>query len=391
MEAKRIISSFSAAPFYPSNSLLLMAYFKFLHFSAIGRQFANTLRTWPAVISWAVHGGPLKPFSVSMKGIFPDMAAAVRKAAYATSLMAVIFISVCGVNTGDCRAATTGIQPRGLSFEYRGISIHYEEQGQGQPLILLHGYGASTYSWRHVLPYFSRSYRVIAIDLKGFGLSDKPTDSDYSVPEQSRMVYEFIRIHRLENVILAGHSLGGAVSLLTCLMQSDQGAHAISKLILIDTASYKQDLPLFISILTVPIINELSLSLTSSNFKSRMILRKAFFDPSKITNEMVTTYGANLSLPGASQALIKTAKQMVPSNLDEISERYKSIDIPVLLIWGEKDEIVPLEVGRKLAGNIRNSRLVVVPNCGHVPQEECPNQAIEAMEKFLSAQTGARK
>ena len=78
-------------------------------------------------------------------------------------------------------------------------------------------------------------------------------------------------------------------------------------------------------------------------------------------------------------------------NLEEISGRYKSINIPVLLIWGEKDKIVPLEIGRKLAGNIPNSKLVVVPNCGHVPQEECPIQAIEAMESFLSYQTGAMK
>ena len=319
------------------------------------------------------------------------MDGAMRKLAYVNSLIMIIVLCVCGFNAIDGRGDATSIQPSKSRFEYKGISINYEDQGQGQPLILLHGYGASTYSWRHVSPYFSKSYRVIAIDLKGFGLSDKPVDSDYSVLEQSRMVYEFIRVHCLENVVLAGNSLGGAVSLLTYLMQSDQGTHHISKLILIDTASYQQDLPLYISILRVPIINELSLCLTSSNFKSRMTLRKAFFDHSKITEQMVATYGAYLSLPGASQALIKTAKQMIPSNLEEISERYKSIDIPVLLIWGENDEIVPLEVGRKLAGHIPNSKLVVVPNCGHIPQEECPNQAIEAMESFLSDQTGAMK
>jgi pimeloyl-ACP methyl ester carboxylesterase len=319
------------------------------------------------------------------------MDGAMKKLAYVNLFMAIIFIYGCGLNAIDGRGDTTRIQPSKSSFQYRGISINYEDQGQGQPLILLHGYGTSTYSWRYVSPYFSKSYRVIAIDLKGFGLSDKPTDGDYSVVEQSRIVYEFIRVHRLENVILAGHSLGGAVSLLTYLMQSDQGAHHISKLILIDTASYKQDLPVFISILRVPIINKLSLCLTSNNIKSRMILRKAFFDHSKITKEMVTTYGAYLSLPGASQALIKTAKQIIPPNLEEISGRYKSINIPVLIIWGEKDKIVPLEVGRKLAENIPNSKFVVVPNCGHVPQEECPNQAIEAMESFLSYQTGTMK
>jgi pimeloyl-ACP methyl ester carboxylesterase len=306
-----------------------------------------------------------------------------RKSACFSSLVVVLFLGGWCLNALAAQGSATTIQPGKSSFEYRGASINYEDHGQGQPLILLHGYGASTYSWRHVSPYFSKSYRVIAIDLKGFGLSDKPKDSDYSVLEQSRMVAEFIRVHRLENVILAGHSLGGAVSLLTYLLQADQGAHAISKLILIDAASYPQDLPLFISILRVPVINDLSLRLTGSNFKARMILKKAFFDHSKITEEIVATYGGYLSLPGASRALIETAKQMIPVNLDEISERYKSITIPVLLIWGENDEIVPLEVGRKLAGNIPNAKLVVVPNCGHVPQEECPDQAIEAMASFL--------
>ena len=314
-----------------------------------------------------------------------------RKVAWVSSLMAVMLICGCGLPAIDGRGDAAGLQPGKPRFEYRGTSINYEDQGQGQPLILLHGFGASTYSWRHVMPHFSRSYRVIAIDLKGFGLSDKPLDDDYTVRDQSRIISEFIRVHHLENVILAGHSLGGAVSLLTYLMQSDHDTHRISKLILLDTASYKQDLPAFISILRVPVLNELSLLLTSSNFKSRMILRQAFFDHSKITEEMVTTYGSYLSLPGASQALIKTANQILPSDLEEISGRYKGIAVPVLLIWGEKDEIVPLEVGRRLAGNIPHAELVVVPNCGHVPQEECPNQTIEAMESFLSHQTGAIK
>jgi len=297
----------------------------------------------------------------------------------------------CGFNAIGGRGEAERTQQKKYSFAYRGISIHYEEQGRGQPLILVHGYGASTYSWRHVLPHFSKSYRVIAIDLKGFGLSDKPTDNDYTLPEQSRIISEFIRVHRLENVILAGHSLGGAVALYTYLLQADHDARPVSKLILLDTASYHQDLPAFVSILRVPIINDLSLLLTSSNFKSRMILRKAFFDDSKITAEMVATYGAYLSLPGASQALIKTAKQMIPPDIEEISERYKDIAVPVLLIWGENDEIVPLEVGRKLARNIPKATLVVIPNCGHVPQEECPSQAIEAMQSFLSDQTGDGK
>jgi pimeloyl-ACP methyl ester carboxylesterase len=236
------------------------------------------------------------------------------------------------------------------------------------------------------LPHFSKAYRVIAIDLKGFGLSDKPMDNNYSVLDQSDIISEFIRVHNLDDVILVGNSMGGAVSLFTYLMQSDHGAHHISKLILIDSAGYKQRLPDFIAILTIPIVNVLSLSLTSSHFRAKMVLNESFYDHTKITEDIVATYAAYHSLPGTSHALIKTAQQLVPPNFDEMAERYKSITIPVLIIWGDKDTIVPLQVGRKLAANIPNSKLVVIPNCGHIPQEECPSKTIEAMESFLTYQ-----
>ena len=275
------------------------------------------------------------------------------------------------------------MKSRQSTFEYKGFSINYEDQGQGQPIILLHGFGASTYTWRHIAPYFSKAYRVIAIDLKGHGLSDKPRDDNYSVSDQSDIIYEFIKVHNLDNVTLVGNSMGGAVSIVTYLMQCDHGTNHISKLVLIDSASYKQRLPLFISILRVPIINVLVPCLTSTKFRARNVLHEAFFDRTKITEDIVETYASFLSLPGASYALTKTAQQIVPPNFDEVTERYKSIKIPVLIIWGEKDIIIPSEVGRKLAANIPNSKLVVIPNCGHIPQEERPSQAIEAMESFM--------
>ncbi|MGA2937321.1 MAG: alpha/beta fold hydrolase [Syntrophobacteraceae bacterium] len=149
------------------------------------------------------------------------------------------------------------MEPKESSFEYKGFSINYEDHGHGQPLILLHGFGASTYTWRYVLPHFSKAYRVIAIDLKGFGLSDKPKDNNYSVSDQSYIISEFIRVHSLDNVILAGHSIGGAVSIITYLMQCDNSTTHISKLVLIGAACYKQRPPKFISILRVPIVNVL--------------------------------------------------------------------------------------------------------------------------------------
>ncbi|HIJ75368.1 MAG TPA: alpha/beta hydrolase [Deltaproteobacteria bacterium] len=304
------------------------------------------------------------------------------KLVYVSLFIAVVLIYGCELHNIDYRGETS-MKSRQSTFEYKGFSINYEDQGQGQPIILLHGFGAGTYTWRHILTHFSKAYRVIAIDLKGHGLSDKPRDNNYSVADQGDIIYEFIKEHSLDNVTLVGNSMGGAVSITTYLMQCDHGTNYISKLVLIDSASYRQRLPVFISVLRIPIINVLLPCLTSTKFRARNVLQEAFFDRTGITEDMVASYASYLSLPGSSYALTKTAQQIVPSNIDEVTERYKSITIPVLIIWGEKDTIIPLEVGRKLAANIPNSKLVVIPNCGHIPQEECPSQAIEAMESFM--------
>ncbi len=304
------------------------------------------------------------------------------KVAYVSVFIAVVLIYGCVLHGIDCRGET-GMNSRQSTFEYKGFSINYEDQGQGQPVIFLHGFGASIYTWRNLVPYFSKTHRVIAIDLKGHGLSDKPKDNNYSVADQSDIIYEFIKEHSLDNVTLVGNSMGGAISISTYLMQCDNGTQHISKLVLIDSASYKQRLPDFIFVLRIPIINVLLPCLTSTKFRAGKVLNEAFFDRTKITDDIVATYASYLALPGASYALTKTAQQIIPSNFDELTERYKTIKIPVLIIWGEKDTIIPLEVGRKLAANIPNSKLVVIPNCGHIPQEECPSQTIEAMESFM--------
>ena len=88
--------------------------------------------------------------------------------------------------------------------------------GEGNPVLLIHGFGASSYSWRHIIAPLAQKYRVITIDLKGFGESPKPRDDLYSVYEQARLVRNFILENDLQNVRIIGHSYGGGVALVTC-------------------------------------------------------------------------------------------------------------------------------------------------------------------------------
>ncbi len=101
------------------------------------------------------------------------------------------------------------------SFDYNGVKINYYEAGQGPPVILLHGFGASAYSWRFLGPALAKDHRVFTLDLKGYGLSDKPEDGKYAVSDQADLVAAFIRTRDLHDLVVMGHSMGGGVTLMT--------------------------------------------------------------------------------------------------------------------------------------------------------------------------------
>ena len=187
----------------------------------------------------------------------------------------------------------------------------------------------------------------------------------------------------MKDVILVGHSFGGAIALYSYLQMPQSHLNPVTKMILVDSASYRQQFPYFITVLRTPLLNRLALTVIPDEISIKTILRKVFYDDSKITGEMVTTYAGYLALPGAHYALIKTAEEIIPKNIDSIVSQYKNIHVPVSLVWGEKDEIIPLEIGQRLSQDIAGAKLQIIKDCGHAPQEECPAETIELFKNFL--------
>jgi pimeloyl-ACP methyl ester carboxylesterase len=266
-----------------------------------------------------------------------------------------------------------------------GVDLYYQTYGTGRPLLMLHGFGASSFSWRHLIQPFSRTHQLILLDLKGFGKSPKPSDNLYGVQNHADLIYDFILKKNLHDLTLVGHSLGGAVALLTAIKLMDEKKGRLRSLILIDAAAFRQDLPAFIDILRMPILGPLAVSFLSDKSKVRLILKKAYFDDSKITEDQITAYAIPLGTPGGEAALLKTARKIVPPNIDRITRRYLEIKVPVLIIWGREDEIVPVQVGKKLHQALPNSKLIVIDKCGHIPHEEKPEEVIPALTEFLRA------
>ena len=270
------------------------------------------------------------------------------------------------------------------TFDYQGIKINYYEAGQGRlNLILLHGFGASAYAWRFLGPKLAGDYHVFTLDLKGFGLSDKPPGGKYAVKDQAEMVAAFIHQKNLQHVVLIGNSMGGGVALMTYLLMQEGKPGPIQGLVLIDSAGYPQKLPWFIRLAQIPVLNTLGPRLLPPRFLTGLVLGKCYYDKDKITEEAIDAYAYYGSLPGAAAAVRQTAKQIFPAHLRDLTARYRHIRVPTLIVWGQEDEVIPVAVGRNFKRDLPDSQLAILPRCGHLPQEEEPQETLGLIRKFL--------
>ena len=260
-------------------------------------------------------------------------------------------------------------------------TLHCVSYGSGDPIIALHGLGGTLYSWRNLVNKFP-NHQLILFDLKGAGDSPKPHDKHYSIEDQANLILQFIRQNDLKNLTLMGNSYGGAVSLFLAIELSNERPSRLASLILIDSGGYDEDLPTHLKLLRAPLIGWLGLHLLL-RFSIKRVLRDSYYDKNKITDEQVDAYVNPVKAPGARYALLQTAKQAIPKNIDQITAQYKNISVPTLIIWGLDDRIIPLKIGGRLHLDLSHSTLELIDHCGHVPQEEQPERLAQVVLAFL--------
>jgi len=284
----------------------------------------------------------------------------------------------------DFAQAVHGVtyQPVGLGDEAVKLAVH--ESGQGKPLVLLHGLGASSYTWRMVIPELSRTHRVIAIDLKGFGQSDKPLDGRYSIFDQARLIEDYLRRNKIRNATLIGHSYGGGVALAVAMHQMDTATRNIDRLVLIDSIAYRQPMPFFFQLLRIPVLGEIGMSLIPPEVQMERAMEIAYYKDDKVARDAVNNYASALYSQGGRHALLFTINSLDPEQADELSKGYKDLNMPALLLWCDHDRIVLLSVGKRLAKDLPNARIKVIEDCGHIPHEEQPEQTLRVLEPFVA-------
>lgn len=265
------------------------------------------------------------------------------------------------------------------------LELASSSTGAGEPVLLIHGFGASSYSWRHIVEPLAQKNRVITIDLKGFGDSPKPRDDAYSVYDQARLIRNSILENDLQNLHIIGHSYGGGVALAVSIYLADSNPGLQKSLVLIDSVAYPQELPGFVKILATPILGPLVTYVVPDTLQVKNLLQKVYFNDDLIPQEAIDHYASNLGKPNAKYALLTSVRQMLPTDLQQFSENYASLTIPTLIIWSREDEIVPLEVGKRLHENLPNSKLVIMSDVGHAVQEEKPSLLLPHLRNFLEA------
>ncbi len=264
------------------------------------------------------------------------------------------------------------------------LELSYTSLGHGATILFLHGFGESKHTWRYLERDLARNYRLYSLDLKGFGDSPKTKDGLYSIYDQALLVENFIKKHRLKNVTIVGHSLGGGVAMVLALMAKKHSL-SIRRLVLINTMAYNQQLPSMLRLLNTPVIGPLGLRVMSGHWHALEAYKYAFSDDTKIPNEGVEQSAKMIENPDAKYAYIKTVAQLVPDDIEEITTRYKKITIPTLIIWGEDDISIGVYNAYRLHYILPNSRLKVFSKIGHMPHEEAPQKVIQEIRKFMKS------
>jgi pimeloyl-ACP methyl ester carboxylesterase len=272
-----------------------------------------------------------------------------------------------------------------LTAEVDGLRLNYSKSGpvNDKPtLLMVHGFGASLETWHDIWPLLTQDFQVVRVDLKGSGFSSKPSDGSYSPQTQAGLIRQFARAIGLTRVVLVGHSLGAGITLLAALEEQQHTEPVVQGLVLISAAALPQKTPFFVEAYRNRWLR-MAGRILPAQVKARTTLRRIFTVDQQITDDRVERYAHFLSLPNTESALVATAKALANVDAAATALQLGTLSVPTQIIWGDSDPAIPVANGRRLHALILNSQLDILPNTGHVPQEERPDETARLIRRFV--------
>lgn len=268
-------------------------------------------------------------------------------------------------------------------FDINGHTLHYIEEGKGETILFVHGTPSWSFDYRKVIQSLKETYRCVAIDHIGFGLSDKPEQYDYSTHNHSKTLEKFVLEKKLDNLTLVVHDFGGVIGLNFAIQYPEK----IKRLVVLNSWLWSSESdPDFIrmrKILKSPLLPFLYRYL---NFSPKFILPKSFGD-NKISPQLLKQYTKPFAKKTQRNGALAFAKSLLNDQewFEELWAKRQAIsNKPTLFVWGMKDPFIKAHYLEKFESSFVNSSTLKLEASGHFPQEEEPNKLIRAMLDFLS-------
>ena len=254
-----------------------------------------------------------------------------------------------------------------------------EVPGAGEPVVFVHGLLASSATWDGVLAPASAGRPAIAVDLPGFGCSERPWPYDYSVGGEVRSLVGFLDARGIGRAILVGNSLGGATAMLLAADHPER----VAALVLVAPATPEARIGWPVRLMQARGLGEAALASANRPLVAYGLRRWLFACPERVTAHAIDDAWLPLTIPGTNRAALRAVRSD--------RRRYLGLEarvrVPTLIVWGREDRVIPVGESERLRSRIAGSRLVVLPDSGHLPQREQPEAFARVVAEFVSALT----
>jgi pimeloyl-ACP methyl ester carboxylesterase len=272
------------------------------------------------------------------------------------------------------------------TVEVDELTLGYREAGQGDAVLLLHGWPTSSFLYREVMKPIARTHRAIALDMPGFGASSKPVDARYGFAYFANAIDGFLDALGIESIGLVGHDLGGPIAVDYVLRRPER----VSRLAILNTLLYPDFDPSvleFVTTLTTPGKRERA----TSDEGLEEIMRLGTAGDATVTPEVLDGVTAPFATADDRLALARAGVGLEPERFIEIGKALRDIEIPVRVIYGEQDPILPdvADTLRRVGEDIPHARITGLPEAGHFLQEDAPEEVGELLAEFFSSTDGS--